>query len=68
MYFDVTSGRLTGMPQNSLTQPWHFVPQGKDVWRCVSGTNDGEILRVRRDPDGRPSELDIASFVHTRQP
>lgn len=68
MHFDVTSGGLTAVPQASSATPWVFVPEGKDVWRCTSGMNDGEIMRVRRDGDGRPSELDIATFVHTRQP
>jgi CubicO group peptidase (beta-lactamase class C family) len=48
--------------------PWRFTRESEDVWRCHSGSNDGEIMRVRRTPEGIPSELDIATFVHTRQP
>jgi CubicO group peptidase (beta-lactamase class C family) len=48
--------------------PWRFTQEGSDVWRCHSGANDGEVMRVRRTPEGTPSELDIATFVHTRQP
>lgn len=48
--------------------PWRFTQESADVWRCHSGANDGEVMRVRRTPEGTPSELDIATFVHTRQP
>ena len=48
--------------------PWRFTQESADVWRCHSGSNDGELLRVRRDSDGTPVELDIATFMHTRQP
>lgn len=68
MHFDPSSGALTAVALGPPIAPWVFVPDGKDVWRCVSGMNDGEIMRVRRDSDGRASELDIATFPHTRQP
>ena len=35
---------------------------------CVSGSHDGETMRVRRDAAGRPAELDIATCVYARQP
>jgi len=47
---------------------WIFKHEATDLWRCTSGSNDGEVMRVRRDGSGRPSELDIATFVHTRLP
>jgi hypothetical protein len=56
---------LTPLPAGT---PWRFTRQSADVWRCHSGANDGEVMRVRRTPEGVPSELDIATFVHTRQP
>jgi hypothetical protein len=45
-----------------------FSPEGPDRWRGRSGTQDGEILTVIRDPAGRPVALDIATFVFTRDP
>jgi CubicO group peptidase (beta-lactamase class C family) len=48
--------------------PWRFRQESKDVWRCYTGENDGEVMRVRRTSEGHASELDIATFVHTRQP
>jgi CubicO group peptidase (beta-lactamase class C family) len=48
--------------------PWRFVPDGQDRWRCRSGMNDGELLRVRRARTGAVSALDIATFVFTRDP
>jgi CubicO group peptidase (beta-lactamase class C family) len=67
MSFDPATGCLVAAPQGVPTG-WLFKNEGTDVWRCTSGSNDGEIMRVRRDADGRASALDIATFVHTRQP
>jgi hypothetical protein len=55
-------------PVGQAATPWRFTQDSADVWRCHSGSNDGELLRVRRDAQGVPVELDIATFVHTRQP
>lgn len=55
-------------PVRPAGAPWRFTQSSADVWRCHSGVNDGEVLRVRRDAQGTPSELDIATFVHSRQP
>lgn len=49
-------------------EAWRFVPEGVDRWRGRSGDNDGEILRVCRDPSGTVSTLDIATFIFTRDP
>lgn len=46
--------------------PWRFTLQAPDVWRCHTGMNTGEILTVRRAPDGAVSALDIATFVFRR--
>ncbi|BCJ35807.1 serine hydrolase [Actinocatenispora thailandica] len=46
--------------------PWRFTPEAPDVWRCHTGMNTGEILTVRRGPDGAVSALDIATFVFRR--
>lgn len=50
------------------TVPWRFTPAGTDRWRCHSGENDGEFLRVRRGRAGAVNALDIATFVFTRTP
>lgn len=48
--------------------PWRFSQEGPDRWRGRTGSNDGEILAVRRDAAGRPDALDIATFVFSRDP
>jgi CubicO group peptidase (beta-lactamase class C family) len=47
---------------------WRFTPDGTDRWRCHSGMNDGEILAVRRAPDGTVDALDVATFIFERKP
>ncbi len=66
--YDAAANELVVTPVTVPATPWRFTTEGADVWRCHSGSNDGEVLRVRRDGDGVPVELDIATFVHTRQP
>jgi hypothetical protein len=48
--------------------PWRFVQEGVDRWRCRSGSNDGEVMVVRRSSTGSVAALDIATFVFTRDP
>jgi CubicO group peptidase (beta-lactamase class C family) len=48
--------------------PWRFTAEGTDRWRCRSGTNDGEVLTVRRGRNGGITALDIATFIFTRDP
>ena len=67
MHFDPVESVLVARPQG-VQGKWSFKNEGPDLWRGISGANDGEIMRVRRDAAGRPSELDIATFVHTRLP
>ncbi len=55
-------------PVSPAATPWRFTQESADVWRCHSGSNDGERMLVRRDADGTAVELDIATFLHTRQP
>lgn len=45
-----------------------FRPAGPDVWVGLDSYFAGEWLRVVRDAEGRPRHLDVATFVHTRQP
>jgi hypothetical protein len=67
MHFDPMSSSLVAQPQG-VPGKWVFENEGTDRWRCTSGSNDGEVMRVRRDTTGRPSELDIATLIHTRLP
>ncbi|GAA1792694.1 serine hydrolase domain-containing protein [Luedemannella flava] len=48
--------------------PWRFAPLGADRWRCRSGENDGEYLKVHRGRAGTVAALDIATWVFTRDP
>ncbi|MFS8479303.1 MAG: serine hydrolase domain-containing protein [Micromonosporaceae bacterium] len=48
--------------------PWRFAAEGPDRWRCRSGMNDGEVLRVLRGQSGAVEALDIATGVFTRDP
>jgi CubicO group peptidase (beta-lactamase class C family) len=45
-----------------------FVREAPDRWRGVDGENEGEILSVLRDPDGRVDRIDVATFVFSRDP
>lgn len=48
--------------------PWRFVREAQDRWRGTAGMNAGEVLSVLRGPDGRATQLDIATFVFSRDP
>ncbi len=48
--------------------PWRFTQEGVDRWRCRSGSNDGEVMVVRRSGTGSVAALDIATFLFTRDP
>ncbi|MEU1243294.1 serine hydrolase domain-containing protein [Micromonospora parva] len=45
-----------------------FTAEGPDRWRGRSGPENGEILSVLRDDNGRATAVDIATFVFTRSP
>jgi CubicO group peptidase (beta-lactamase class C family) len=56
---------------HGITQPgpaWRFSADGEDRWRCHSGSNESEVLQVRRADDGSIVALDIATFLFTRNP
>lgn len=59
---------IRSMEGGSTLVPWRFLAESPDVWRCVSGMNDGERLIVCRGPDGAVTALDIATFEFTRDP
>ena len=66
--WDAGARELVVTPVTMAGAPWRFVPDGPDRWRCRSGMNDGEVMRVRRARTGAVSTLDIATFVFTRDP
>jgi len=66
--WDAGSRELVMTPVSEKAAAWRFTAYGPDRWRCRSGTNDGEILRVRRARNGAVAALDIATFVFTRDP
>jgi CubicO group peptidase (beta-lactamase class C family) len=45
-----------------------FVREAPDRWRGVDGDNEGELLTLLRDPDGRVDKIDVATFVFSRDP
>ncbi|WP_250030656.1 serine hydrolase domain-containing protein [Paractinoplanes maris] len=54
-----------------MTGPHHrtrFIREAPDCWRGTEGENEGEVLRIRRDDEGRVTAIDIATFVFTRDP
>ncbi|WP_433378078.1 serine hydrolase domain-containing protein [Actinoplanes sp. CA-142083] len=54
-----------------MTGPNHwsrFSREAPDRWRGTAGENEGEVLQVLRDADGKAAKLDIASFVFSRNP
>jgi hypothetical protein len=54
-----------------MTGPHHwsrFTRDAPDRWRGTAGENEGEVLHVRRDPEGAVSKLDIATFIFSRNP
>lgn len=52
----------------SARPAWRFVQEAPGRWRGTAGANAGEVLTVLRDPDGRVTHLDIATFVFSRDP
>jgi hypothetical protein len=45
-----------------------FRAEPDETWTGLDGYYTGETLRVVRGPDGRPDDLDLGSFIFTRQP
>jgi CubicO group peptidase (beta-lactamase class C family) len=66
--WDAARSELVIVTPKPGAPPWCFTDEGGDRWRGTRGDNTGEILTVRRDPEGTVVELDIATFVFTRDP
>jgi CubicO group peptidase (beta-lactamase class C family) len=68
--FSVREGHLEA---RSPTLPEHkpssvFQEVERDLYRTMSGREEGELLRVTRDVDGRATKMNWASYLVTRQP
>jgi CubicO group peptidase (beta-lactamase class C family) len=45
-----------------------FAPEGADRFRAAEGRLEGEVLLVRRDAAGEVTQLEWATYPHTRSP
>jgi CubicO group peptidase (beta-lactamase class C family) len=68
--FSVREGRLEA---RAVEEPEHrpssrFERVADDLYRTVSGREQGELLRVRRDAEGRVSTMSWATYLVTRDP
>ncbi len=68
--FAAVQGALTARPQGApMTRPPAvFAEEGPDLFRVVSGREQGERLRVVRRPDGSVDRLYWATYPVTREP
>jgi CubicO group peptidase (beta-lactamase class C family) len=57
--------RMAGQPGDR--PPSVFEPEGDDVFRTVSGREQGELLRLVRAPDGTVTRLYWATYPFTRR-
>lgn len=65
----VREGRLEALADlPGVTEPSLFEPAGQDVYRTVRGREKGELLRVRRGPDGAVTAFNWATYIFTREP
>lgn len=64
----LANGWLDLTPATGAGRASRFRPLGDDRWLGLDGYYSGETLTVRRDADGRPHHLDLATFVFTRTP
>ncbi len=68
--FSVRQGRLEArapsLPEHK--PPSRFVQVEPDVYRTVTGREEGELLRVTRDAEGRAVKMNWATYLVTREP
>jgi CubicO group peptidase (beta-lactamase class C family) len=57
--------RVASLPRER--PPSVFEPEGDDVFRTISGREQGEVLRLVRDEDGTVTRLYWATYPFTRQ-
>jgi CubicO group peptidase (beta-lactamase class C family) len=58
--------RVPGQPDH--VPPSAFEELEPDLFRTVAGREEGELLRVTRDHEGRPTKLSWATYLCTREP
>ncbi len=68
--FAVRAGRLEARRADlpASTPPAVFAPVGPDLYRTLSGREQGELLRISRDERGRVRRMYWATYPFTRQP
>jgi CubicO group peptidase (beta-lactamase class C family) len=68
--FSVRAGRLEAKPVGAprTRPPSVFAEEGTDLFRCVDGREQGELLRVVRREDGTVDRLYWATYPVTRDP
>lgn len=68
--FTVRQGRLEarahGLPEHKPSS--RFEQVRPDLFRTVAGRENGELLRVTRDADGRVLKMNWATYLVTREP
>ena len=68
--FSVREGRLEarahGLPEHKPSSRFERVEA--DLFRTVAGRENGELLRVTRDSDGRVVKMNWATYLVTREP
>ncbi len=65
----VREGRLEArLDGPAAPEPSLFEPVAPDVYRTVRGRERGELLRLRRDADGRVTAFHWATYLFTREP
>ena len=68
--FSVRDGRLQAPAEKApdYTPASVFVRTGDDLYRTESGRETSELLRITRDPAGRVTKLNWATYLFTREP
>jgi CubicO group peptidase (beta-lactamase class C family) len=66
--FTVQAGTLQARLESAAVAPAVFEPMSADLYRTVSGREQGELLKVERAVDGTVSRLFWASYPFTRSP
>ena len=58
--------RADGLPEHKPSSRFEQVEP--DLFRTVAGRENGELLRVTRDADGRVTKMNWATYLFTREP
>ncbi len=68
--FSVRQGKLEARSDAAPADkpPSVFAKMGDDVYRTESGREQGELLRITRDPDGTVTKMNWATYLVTREP